>query len=201
MSFRYARYDGDGRILGVQTTHEALDPVPEFWLPVPEGVSGSTHYVLDGVVCPYSEPEAAALAAGPPALGYRWYARDKVWVDVRSLDEVRRDTLRSINEAFERAAAKLTAGYPPAEKLTWGIQQAEALAWKANPSAPTPYLDGLAQARGIDPLDMRQRTATKVAAFMEASKTLVGMRQALEAAIEAATDRAQLEQICWPQAI
>ncbi len=63
--------------------------------------------------------------------------------------------------------------------MTWPVQQQEALAWAVNNETPTPYLDGLADARGITPEDMRQKTLDQTQLFMMASQGLVGKRQRL----------------------
>jgi len=194
----YGRVGGDGAILGVQTTHDALDPVPENWIELPEGADRTTHYVLEGVLTPYSEEASARLRAGPGKGGCQWSTALLDWVDLRSLAQARAEKLRQINQAFRDAASELTAGYPAEETLTWGIQQSEALAWQANSSAPTPYLDGLAAERGIDVLDMRQRTLNKVLQFMSASQVLVGVRQRLEHEIEDAQTVLEIDAISWP---
>jgi hypothetical protein len=102
-----------------------------------------------------------------------------------------------INAAFNAAAGALTAGYPEAERLTWPVQQSEALAWGADNSASTPFLDGLAAARGIDVAEMRQKTLDQVNLFMQASQQLVGMRQKCMDQISAATDGMQLDAVVW----
>lgn len=104
-----------------------------------------------------------------------------------------------INTAFERAASALTAGYPEAERLTWPVQQQEALAWEADPDAPTPYLDGLALARGIPAEEMRQKTLDQTKLFTAASQQLVGKRQRLRDLVYEATTQAELDAIQWDE--
>lgn len=120
-------------------------------------------------------------------------------INVTRLPALRAAKLQEINEGFEAACAALTEGYPGTEKLTWPTQHAEAIAWGADPTAPTPYLDGLAVARNIDPLDLREKTLYKVQLFLQASQFLVGTRQWLEDKINVAS-AAELEQIHWPSA-
>jgi len=133
-----------------------------------------------------------------PTAFHVWDWTTKVWTDPRTLAERKSQQTEAINLAFAKAATALTADYPPAERLTWPTQQAEALAWAADPSAPTPFLDGIAAARGIAPADMRARTLGSVQAFMAASQYLVGTRQALRDAIAAASSIAEVESIVWP---
>lgn len=120
-----------------------------------------------------SEADALSIANPPP-----------------TLDDLKALQIARINSAFDRAAQALTAGYPEAERLTWPTQQAEALAWGANNAAPTPYLDGIAVARDIDPTEMRSLTLAQVRAFQAASQYLVGTRQRLRDAVSAVTDPA-----------
>lgn len=108
--------------------------------------------------------------------------------DPAAMSGLRGAAVAAINDAFERAAARLTVSYPPSERLTWPIQEGEALAWNANNATATPYVDQLAAARGI-PRDMYlQRTVAKVALFRQASALMVGLRQKGEDAIGAAQD-------------
>ncbi len=127
-----------------------------------------------------------------------------VWLDAAeppapepTLAEAQAAQLVLINASFEQAAQALTAGYPEAERLTWPIQQSEALAWAADSTAATPYLDGLAAARGITPADMRAITLAQVQAFQTSSQGLVGKRQKLRDQINAATTVAAVRAIVW----
>lgn len=115
-----------------------------------------------------------------------------------TLEEVQAAQLAQINADFEAAAQALTAGYPEGERLTWPIQQAEALAWAADNNAPTPYLDGLADARGIAPAEMRTLTQAQVQAFQTASQQLVGTRQRLRDEILEAGTVAAVRAVVWP---
>lgn len=102
-----------------------------------------------------------------------------------------------INADFSKSAAALTDGYPEAERMTWAIQQQEALAWAANNETPTPYLDGLAAARGIDPWEMRQKTLDQTQLFMQASQQLVGKRQRLRDLVYEAKTLQDIDAIQW----
>jgi len=115
-----------------------------------------------------------------------------------TLEEAQAAQLVLINVSFETAAQALTAGYPEAERLTWPIQQAEALAWAADNAAATPYLDGLADARGITPAEMRALTLAQVQAFQAASQQLVGTRQRLRDEINAAETVEDVRAVVWP---
>ncbi|MDS1141710.1 hypothetical protein RE432_14810 [Pusillimonas sp. SM2304] len=106
--------------------------------------------------------------------------------------------LSYVDGEFARAATALTAGYPEAERLTWPVQQQEALAWAADAGAPTPYLDGLAAARGITAAEMRQKTLDQTQLFMVASQQLVGTRQRLRDLVYVAQTPEDLDAIVWP---
>lgn len=124
------------------------------------------------------------------------------WVDPTSLAtlaDVKAAKLAEVNTAFDGAAQALTAGYPEAERLTWDTQRAEALAWQADAQTPTPYLDGLALARGITAEDMRQKTLDQTLLFLQASQQMVGKRQRLRDAIEAAEDETTVQAIAWEE--
>ncbi|MDM0086745.1 MULTISPECIES: hypothetical protein [unclassified Variovorax] len=127
---------------------------------------------------------------------FDWTA--KVWVD-RSLEQLRTAKLAEINRSFSTESAALIAGYPVEERQTWAAQEAEALAWAADHETPTPYLDGIASARGIDPADMRARTFDAVKTFRTESQWLVGTRQALRDAIQNPdATREQIAAVAWP---
>lgn len=117
-----------------------------------------------------------------------------------TLNDLKVSKLATINATFDSQAAQLTDGYPAGERLTWPIQQAEAQAWGTDNATPTPYLDGLAVARGIDPAEMRQKTLDQTNLFIQASQYLVGTRQRLRDAIDAAADAAAVDEIVWPAA-
>jgi hypothetical protein len=120
------------------------------------------------------------------------------WVDVRTLDEVKADQQSVINAEGRRRASALVAGYPDFERQTWPSQEREALAWQADPSSPTPYLDGIAAARGISAREMRVKTLEAVLAFRQASQYLVGTRQALRDQIAAAPTVQAVQAVAWP---
>lgn len=120
------------------------------------------------------------------------------WVDPRTLDQVKADQHAAVNSEGRRRAAALTAGYPDFEQKTWPTQEREALGWEVNPESPTPFLDGIADARGIGRDDMRAKTLQAVQAFRAASQYLVGTRQALRDAIEAADTRESVLAVTWP---
>lgn len=143
---------------------------------------------VDGGFAIIDPPQEAAPEPSPPESQTDLSFADKQAVKILE-----------INTAFERAASALTAGYPEAERLTWPVQQAEALAWEADNNAPTPYLDGLAVARGISAEEMRSKTLAQTQLFMAASQQLVGKRQKLRDLVHEAETPEDLEDIQWDE--
>ena len=84
---------------------------------------------------------------------------------------------------------------PDFEQATWSLQAAEAAEWAADNQAPTPVLSGIAAARGVDVNELRSKALAKAQAFAALSAHIAGQRQALEDAINAATDIAAVDAI------
>lgn len=145
-------------------------------------------YVIDGVLHP--KPIR-------PSPSHQWVAETRSWA-APSLETLRVEKINEITRDFEKAAESLTEGYPATERLTWPVQQSEALAWEADPTASTPYLDGLSFSRGIPPSDMRTKTVEVVREFLAASQYLVGTRQRLRDAAQSAATAEDLQAIHWP---
>lgn len=146
----------------------------------------------------YRRDDAWIERPARPGRGCTWDWDVLAWVDARDLQTIKDEALSAVNAAFQAAASALTSTYPEAEQKTWPRQEAEALAWQADSTAPTPYLDAVAAARGIDAVELRSRALAKVVAYHTASASLVGQRQALEDAIAAATTAAAVSAISWP---
>lgn len=115
-----------------------------------------------------------------------------------TLDQLREQQLAVINAGFEQAVLGLTTGYPATERLTWPLQQSEVLAWSADSSAPTPYLDGIAAARGIPATEMRQKALTQVHAFLAVTQEFIGVRQRLRDQLDAAETAEAIALLVWP---
>lgn len=90
-------------------------------------------------------------------------------VHTPTLEEVKTAKLSEINAAADRAIATLTATYPDREISTFDKQESEARAYAADPTASTPLLSALAQARGISLPDLVERVLAKADAFAVAS--------------------------------
>ena len=110
-------------------------------------------------------------------------------------EDVKASALVAINAASEKAIAAIQSGYPASEVLSWPKQEAEARSYIANPSSPTPFLDALAKARGIDKAELARRVILKADAFAEYSGAVIGKRQGLEDVLNALPADATVEQI------
>lgn len=115
-----------------------------------------------------------------------------------TLDDLRRERQAAIDAEVAHRAALLAAGYPEAERASWPRQEAEALAWHADGTAPTPYIDAIAAARGVAPEVLRGKVLAKALAYRAASAALVGTRQALRDALAAATTPEAVLAVAWP---
>ena len=112
---------------------------------------------------------------------------------VPTLEEAKAAKLAEINAAADRAISKLTATYPDREIATFDKQEAEASAYSADPTAPTPLLSALSQARGVPLDELARRVLVKADAFAVASGCIIGQRQALEDRLDACTTVEEVE--------
>lgn len=162
-------------------------------------VAGCTVLAEDAPPGSYRAGDVWVQMSAQPSPHHVFDWSTKAWADPRTLDDIRAAQLAAVNAAFSRASAELIAGYPVEERQTWAAQEAEVLAWAVDDTTPTPYLDGIAAVRDIDPADMRAKTLEAVNLFRTASQWLVGTRQRLRDAINAPTaTREQIEAIAWP---
>ncbi|WP_314971650.1 hypothetical protein [Bilophila wadsworthia] len=114
---------------------------------------------------------------------------------VPTLEEVKAAKLLEINAAADRAIGTLTATYPDREISTFDKQESEARAYAADPTASTPLLSALAQARGISLPDLVERVLAKADAFAVASGSIIGQRQALEDRLDVCTTLEEVQGI------
>ena len=114
---------------------------------------------------------------------------------VPTLEEMKAAKLSEINAAADRAISNLTAIYPNLEISTFDNQESEARAYAADPTASTPLLSALAQARGISLPELVERVLAKADAFAVASGSIIGQRQALEDRLDACTTLEEVQGI------
>ena len=133
----------------------------------------------------------AAKPAPEPAPGER----------LAALREAKREEVLAGADA---AVARYMAEFSAVERETWPKQQAEVEALAADPQAPTPVLDALAQARGIPRDEQIAKARAKVAAFVPRSCFIVGTQQRYEdqiTAIAEDADRPETERIAELEAL
>ena len=124
------------------------------------------------------EAEAASIAA----------ATEKI-------SSLRASKLHSARQRCDSAMAELEKDYPQSEIKSWAKQEAEALAVSNQPNSPAPLLAAIAAERGIALDELAAKVLSKAAVFASAAGQIIGQRQAVEAAIMAATTVTELEAI------
>jgi len=92
----------------------------------------------------------------------------------------KKTTLEDATKTYEKEVAKLTEGVPPSEVATWTKQELEARSYIADNNAPTPLIESLATARGVDKVYLINKIIEKADAYASAIGTLTGIRQKVE---------------------
>lgn len=119
-------------------------------------------------------------------------------------EQARQNKLNSFQQTYEQNMQTVREGYSESEIASWDKQEKEARAWQADNSAETPFLDVLAQARGIAKADLVAKVIAKADLATQYTAQQTGIRQALEDAIDAEAAKAEpsvaaLRQITWPE--
>lgn len=116
------------------------------------------------------------------------------------IDVIRAKMLSEVNARCEMMLGALKAGYPDGEVVSWDQQVIEARAREVSPTAVTPLLSAIAAQRGIDVTTLAGRVLEKANAYAVASGSIIGARQRLEDAINAANTVEALSAINteWP---
>lgn len=155
-------------------------------------------------VYPTPRPSGDVVTEGHPEQGedglwyQTWEVREYTAEELAErLEQAKVRKQREINAAYQAELDAILADYPRAETLTWDKQEREARAWwawhdpdgnnRAGAEPATPYLDALAASRGITLLDLVQRVIAKADAWISASGSATGKRQALEDQVLAVT--------------
>lgn len=104
-----------------------------------------------------------------------------------------------ITQAFNLNMSAVVGDTPNHEISSWGKQEAEARAFAnaATTNNPTPLIDNLATARGIPKALLAGKIIQKADLYSSYSGQLIGKRQGLEDAIDAATTKAAVAAISW----
>jgi len=149
-----------------------------------------TAYWLPSKGDDWQSPAREMAALGPLPKGA---VTERPIPPVPTLEEAKATKLAAINTAADKAIAMFTATYPDREIATFDKQEAEARAHATNPTAPTPLLSALSQARGVPLDELARRVLVKADAFAVASGSIIGQRQALEDRLDACTTVEEVE--------
>ena len=88
--------------------------------------------------------------------------------------------LEKVNEWYEAEVEKLVKGVPATEKSTWTKQETEARSWLTDNTVPTPLIDSLCEARGVDKVYLVGKIVEKADAYAVVVGSLTGLRQKQE---------------------
>jgi len=113
------------------------------------------------------------------------------------LKRAKENAQRRINDGYIAELNAILRDYPDAETKTWDKQESEARAFQADSAAPTPLIDAIATARGMDKAELVQRVISKADAWIALSGQSTGKRQRLEDEISKAKTLETLDAIHW----
>lgn len=104
-----------------------------------------------------------------------------------------------ITHAFNLSMSQVVGDTPNHEISSWGKQEDEARSFVNAATAlnPTPLIDNLATARGIPKALLAGKIIQKADLYSSYSGQLIGKRQGLEDAIDAATSKTAVAAISW----
>lgn len=104
-----------------------------------------------------------------------------------------------VTQAFNASMSQIVGDTPAHEISSWGKQEAEARAFAdaATTNNPTPLIDNLAAARGVSKGLLAGKIIQKADLYSSYSGQLIGKRQGLEDAIDAATSKTAVAAIGW----
>ena len=120
--------------------------------------------------------------------GTFWYGVDTVenrqelldlGVDVDAVERgmTIKENIDGINNWYENEVANLVSGTSETERGTWFKQEQEARGYLADNASQTPFIDALAENRGISKNYLITRIIQKADLYAEALGTLTGLRQ------------------------
>ncbi len=97
--------------------------------------------------------------------------------------------IREIRAYFDVVINGIKASVAQYEVATWDTQRVEYTTHLADSAAPTPYIDSLATARGIDRLELLAKVGAKISALA----TVQGKQHALEKIVEECVSVAEID--------
>lgn len=105
--------------------------------------------------------------------------------------------LAEINALCNDAFNALASTYPSGEVQSWSQQVKEAELFTVDPTAATPILSAIGEARGMTVAEMASRVTANTAAYSTASGTLIGRRLAAEDTLDLAETLEQVAEVSW----
>lgn len=116
-----------------------------------------------------------------------------------TLNELKFAKKTEITQSFNASMSQVVGDTSSYEISSWGKQEAEARSFAnaATTLNPTPLIDNLASARGIPKALLASKIIQKADLYSSYSGQLIGKRQGLEDAIDAATSKAGVAAISW----
>lgn len=116
-----------------------------------------------------------------------------------TLAELKTAKKAEITQAFNLDMSAVVGDTPAHEISSWSKQEAEARSFAnaATTLNPMPLIDNLASARGIQKTLLAGKIIQKADLYSSYSGQLIGKRQGLEDAIDAATTKAAVAAISW----
>lgn len=105
-----------------------------------------------------------------------------------SLGTAKQSLAKYVEARGELMMEKMVEGYPERERETWPVQILEAQELLQDSDAEALFLRTRAQMRGADPLDFANTVITKNSEYRVGSATILGLRDVLQAQIEAAAN-------------
>ena len=115
-----------------------------------------------------------------------------------TFEEARTAKDQAIRAEGNRRLNALARPYQLAERETWATQLSEAEAWTADNAAPTPMVDQIAAARGMDKATLVGLIIGNANLFRAESGRILGQQQALLDRLWAAQTIEEVEAVEWP---
>lgn len=120
---------------------------------------------------------------------YKVYEKPKI---ILTFEDKQNNLIKKVNEAYSNKIKEIASKYPNTERDTWPIQQSEWTAWVQDPTnAKTPFVDTVAQARGITREEMLNKIGENVKTFAY----LLGLKQQYLDKVNKATTEDELKLI------
>lgn len=109
---------------------------------------------------------------------------EKEYVELKERTNKLKNFLENIDNAqlmtYENQVAQLTSGVPQSEIATWAKQELEARGYVVDNTFPTPLIDSLCSARGVDKDYLVSKIIEKADLYASAIGQLTGLRQKQE---------------------